>query len=233
MDAAVIVAAGRGLRMGGPLRKQYLELDGLPILSHTLRIFDLSRHFTAIVLVVPESEFDFCEEKVLSPIAPETPVRLVSGGAVRQESVCNGLRSLPASTGLVAIHDGVRPLVTHERLRTCMKEAEIHGACILGMPVSDTLKSVSEAGAIRHTVDRENVWMAQTPQVFRYDMILNAHEHAARAGISATDDAMLMEKAGHRVLIIPGGRHNIKITTPDDLLLAEALLGLQDPVFNP
>lgn len=232
MDAAVIVAAGRGLRMGGPVRKQYLELDGLPILSHTIRIFDRSRRFTSIILVVPETEFDFCEEKVLSPIAPETSVRLVSGGTVRQESVCNGLRSLPASTGLVAIHDGVRPLVTRERLRTCMKEAEIHGACILGMPVTDTLKGVSETGAILHTVDRENVWMAQTPQVFRYDMILNAHEHAARAGISATDDAMLMEKAGHRVRIIPGGRHNIKITTPDDLLLAEALLGLQDPVFN-
>ncbi|MDX9785983.1 MAG: 2-C-methyl-D-erythritol 4-phosphate cytidylyltransferase [Desulfobacterales bacterium] len=226
MNSAVIVAAGQGLRMGGLVRKQFLQLDGLPILSHTLRVFNQSRETDHIVLVIPESDFDFCRQVVLPPVSPKKPITLVPGGKVRQESVYNGLRTINDPTGLVAIHDGVRPFITTAQLSACYKAARNHHGCILGIPASDTLKVISENGGIIRTVDRANVWLAQTPQVFRYDLIRHAHEQALASGILGTDDAVLLEKTGHRIKMILGSRNNIKITTPEDLLLAEALLQL-------
>ena len=226
MNAALIVAAGQGLRVGGPIPKQFLKLDGLPILSHTLRTFDMSRLFEAIVLVVPESEFEFCQHEVIAPVSPRTPIKLTAGGDIRQESVYNGLKALSHTKGIVAIHDGVRPFVTCDQIRNCMQEAKRHKACILGIPATDTLKRVSEEGTIQSTLDRSNTWIAQTPQVFQFELILRAHEAAAKTGHTVTDDAMLVEDIGQPVRIIHGSRNNIKITTPEDLAMAEALFQL-------
>lgn len=227
MNAAIIVAAGQGIRMGAAVRKQYLALDGLPILSHTLRVFDRSPDIHHICLVIPEGDMAFCRQSVLPPAALQKPLTLVAGGAARQDSVWNGLMAVGKLEGVVAIHDGVRPFVTQDQLTACIREAIRHGACILGIPATDTLKSVSATGVITGTLDRENIWLAQTPQVFQYDLIRKAHERARKAGMTGTDDAMLLEKTlGTRINILPGSRNNIKITTPEDLLLAGALLKL-------
>jgi 2-C-methyl-D-erythritol 4-phosphate cytidylyltransferase len=225
MNAAIIVAAGEGIRMGAPVRKQYLQLDGAPILSHTLRVFDTSPNIHHIYLVIPDGEIAFCRKFVLPPVAAQTSLTLVSGGAARQDSVWNGLMAVTDSSGVVAIHDGVRPFVTSEQLDACIQTASLHGACILGIPATDTLKTVSADGHICRTLDRKNIWLAQTPQVFRYELIRKAHERARKAEITGTDDAELLERTlGTRIKIIPGSRNNIKITTPEDLLLAKFLL---------
>jgi 2-C-methyl-D-erythritol 4-phosphate cytidylyltransferase len=224
MNAAIIVAAGQGVRMGPLVRKQFLQLDGSPILSHTLRVFDSCPLIDHICLVVPEGEIAYCRQNVLPAATLQTPLTLVAGGPARQDSVWNGLMALKGSSGLVAIHDGVRPFVTSEQLADCIQMADRHGACILGIPATDTLKTVSADGHIYSTLERENVWLAQTPQVFRYDLIWKAHEQSRKEGITGTDDAELLEKTlGTPIKIIPGSRNNIKITTPEDLLLAEAL----------
>jgi 2-C-methyl-D-erythritol 4-phosphate cytidylyltransferase len=225
MNAAIIVAAGEGIRMGTPVRKQYLQLDGAPILSHTLRVFDASPDIHHIFLVVPEGEMAFCRQFILPPVSPQTPLTLVAGGAARQDSVWNGLMAITDSSGVVAIHDGVRPFVTSEQLAACIQTAVLHGACILGIPATDTVKTVSADGHICGTLDRKHIWLAQTPQVFRYELIRKAHEQARNEGITGTDDAELLEKTlGSRIDILPGSRNNIKITTPEDLLLAQFLL---------
>jgi 2-C-methyl-D-erythritol 4-phosphate cytidylyltransferase len=225
MNAAIIVAAGQGIRMGAPVRKQYLSLDGSPILSHTLRVFDRSPDIHHIYLVVPEGDMAFCRQSVLPPAALQKPLTLVPGGEARQDSVWNGLMAVGDLDGVVAIHDGVRPFVTQDQLAACIRDAIRHGACILGIPATDTLKTVSADGIISGTLDRKNIWLAQTPQVFQYDLIRKAHERARKAGMTGTDDAMLLEKTlGTRINILPGSRNNIKITTPEDLFLAQALL---------
>ncbi|MFH0728351.1 MAG: 2-C-methyl-D-erythritol 4-phosphate cytidylyltransferase [Pseudomonadota bacterium] len=225
MNAAIIVAAGEGIRMGGPVRKQYLQLGGSPILSHTLRVFDSSPDIHQICLVVPEGEIVFCRQFVLPPVMPRTPLTVVPGGPTRQDSVWNGLMTIIDSSDIVIIHDGVRPFVTSEQLSACIQMAALHGACILGIPATDTLKTVSADGHIGSTLDRKNIWLAQTPQAFRYELIRKAHERSRKEGITGTDDAELLEKTlGGRIKIIPGSRNNIKITTPEDLLLARFLL---------
>ena len=223
-NSAIIVAAGSGVRMGGGVRKQYLLLGGRPILAHTLAPFDEFNGINEIFLVVPETDFDYCRNAVISPMKPRKKIRLVPGGATRQESVYNGLLAIGGNQGVVVIHDGVRPFITMEQIAECIEVAEKTGACILGMPVFDTLKRVNHAEEIEKTVEREAIRSAQTPQAFQYRSILEAHEIARREGYTGTDDASLMEHIGKRVKIITGDRRNIKITTPEDLDMAEAIL---------
>jgi 2-C-methyl-D-erythritol 4-phosphate cytidylyltransferase len=226
MNTALVVAAGSGLRMGSTVRKQYLEINGLPIVAHTLRIFDRCPLVNHIYLAAPETDFAFCRERLLAPTALRTPLSLVPGGEERQDSVWNGLAAMDAATELVVIHDGVRPFITSEQVSACIREAAVHDACILGIPATDTLKSVSDSGTITRTLERSHIWQAQTPQAFRYPIIWEAHRRARREGFRATDDASLLEGTDIQVRIIPGSRTNIKITTREDLLLAEALLSL-------
>jgi 2-C-methyl-D-erythritol 4-phosphate cytidylyltransferase len=224
-STGVIVAGGSGLRMKGRVRKQYLQLGGMPILGKTLLVFDRCDAVDDMVLAVPFEDLDFCEQTVISPLLLKKPVRLTVGGAERQESVFNGLRTAEKlGAQIVAIHDGVRPLVTETVIIRCLHGAMETGACIPGIPAFDTVKSVDEQGRIRQTLPRDRLWLAQTPQSFRFDLILAAHEAARREGFRGTDDASLVERLGHPVMMIPGSRRNIKITTPEDLLLAEALL---------
>ncbi|GBC60081.1 2-C-methyl-D-erythritol 4-phosphate cytidylyltra nsferase [Desulfonema ishimotonii] len=223
--SAIVVAGGSGTRMKSGIRKQYLSLSGRPVLSHTLQAFDACPAVDRMILVVPEGDMAFCRDSVLAPSGLQKPVRLVSGGKERQESVYNGLLAARGEADIVAIHDGVRPFVSSDQIAETVRLASETGACMLGIPASDTLKQVDGDGNVRQTLDRKTVWLAQTPQTFRYDLILTAHESARRGGYSGTDDASLAERMGVAVRVIPGSRLNIKLTTPEDLVLAEAVIG--------
>lgn len=218
----MIVAGGSGLRMKGPVRKQYLYLAGLPILSHTVMAFEQCPAVNRIFLVIPEADQEFCSREVLAPLNLQKPFRMIPGGLLRQDSVYNGLMAAKDQTDLVAIHDGVRPFVRPRQIADTLRAAHEFGACILGIPAFDTLKQ-AEGDTIRKTLDRQNIWLAQTPQSFRIGLILEAHETARAEGYTGTDDASLAERIGRPVRIIPGTRFNLKITTPEDLELARAI----------
>jgi len=224
MVSAIIVAAGKGLRMNHSVRKQYLLIAGRPILGHTLLVFDGSERIDEVFVVISKEDFDFCRDTLIPPLKLKKKINLVSGGTERQDSVYNGLLALSQKTDTVVIHDGVRPFVRPEELAACITGVEETGACILGIPAGDTLKHVGKTGRIEKTLARDNIWLAQTPQVFKYELILKAHETARRDGFRGTDDALLVEQLGIDVKIIPGSKTNIKITTPQDLDLAEAIL---------
>ena len=222
MVSAVIVAAGKGIRMNDTLRKQYLPLAGRPVLSHTLAVFDGCNLISKIFLVVPQKDFDYCRNNILPMLKKE--INLVAGGKERQESVYNGLIAVGKNNGIVIIHDGVRPFANKEMFESCVKGAKKHGACIIGVPVQDTLKKVNSSGHIIKTLERDTLWLAQTPQAFQYEIIRKAHENARLKGYAGTDDAFLVEQMGKHVKIIKGSKNNIKITTREDLRIAEGML---------
>jgi 2-C-methyl-D-erythritol 4-phosphate cytidylyltransferase len=224
MVAAVIVAAGKGARMQVPLRKQYLSLAGLPILARTLLVFDGCDLIDDIYLVIPKVDLDFCREKILNRVTLNRKLHLVFGGARRQDSVYNGLQKIDPNCSIVVIHDGVRPFVYIEQVVATIKGAREFGACILGVPAHDTLKQVDAHENIVHTLQRDNIWLAQTPQTFRCDLIKKAHEKAKADGYLGTDDASLVERLGKPVKMILGSRGNIKITHKEDLEMARCLL---------
>lgn len=225
MIVALIVAGGKGIRFGGNMPKQYALLAGVPILVRTLRVFDECDCVDRLVVAVPPEDVDFVGHSMLASGALRKSVAVVAGGARRQDSVCNGLAAVPSEAAVVVIHDAVRPLVTCAAISACVESARQHGACILAWPVWDTLKRVSSAGCIEATLPRDDVWMAQTPQAFRSVVIRTAHERARREQLPATDDASLVERMGTAVHVLPGSLRNLKITTAEDLALAEALLG--------
>ena len=223
MVSAIIVAAGKGMRMKGVTRKQYLKLSGQPVLSYSLITFDACTLIEEIFLVVPKEDIDDCQNKIISTLKLKKRVHLVPGGVYRQDSVYNGLLSIGKKTDTVVIHDGVRPFVRPEDLISCIVCAKNVGACILGTPVSDTLKRVDKSQMIEETMDRDSIWLIQTPQAFQYELILKAHETAKRDGIIGTDDASLVERMGVGVKIINGSKLNFKITVKEDLAIANAL----------
>lgn len=228
MISAIIVAAGQGVRMGADRRKQYLDLGGQAILSHTIKAFDNCAAIEQILLVVPEKERDYCRQTVLAEANPNTRVIMVDGGARRQDSVCNGLNSLDDDAGTVLIHDGVRPFVSCELIDACILGAQRWGACIPALEVKDTLKKITGDGVIARTIDRRSLHQAQTPQAFRVSLIKKAHALSAERNWKVTDDASLVEQMGQDVHVIPGNPLNIKITTPEDLLLARSIMHLNE-----
>ena len=208
--------------------KQYLGIVGQPLLCHTLRAMIRCRLVEHITLVVPENDFKFCREQIINPVESPKTVALVAGGAERQDSVYNGLLSIADESGIVVIHDGVRPFVDLKTFTACIETAKTAGASIVGIPVSETVKKVTDDAFIEKTLDRETLYLAQTPQVFRYEIIRKAHEQARKIGFKGTDDALLVERMGHDVKVVPGSRFNIKITTPEDLRIAEMILRSED-----
>jgi 2-C-methyl-D-erythritol 4-phosphate cytidylyltransferase len=221
---AIIVAAGKGIRMSDAVRKQYIALDGMPMLSRTLGVFSRCDLIDRIIMAVPEEDIDFCRYEIIPAANMEKEPILVIGGARRQDSVYNSLKTIETDDGVVLIHDGVRPFVTPEHLVACVKGAQKHGACILGIPAFDTVKHVDSKNEIIRTQKRDTLWLAQTPQAFQLKLIKKAHVIAKQEGFMGTDDASLVERLGKVVKIIPGSRSNIKITSQEDLKLAQALL---------
>ncbi|MBI5593922.1 MAG: 2-C-methyl-D-erythritol 4-phosphate cytidylyltransferase [Deltaproteobacteria bacterium] len=222
--SAIIVAGGKGIRMGSATRKQYMLLAGKPIVCHTLAVFDACPCIEEMYLVVPPDDLDTCSEKWISSLTLHKKIHLVAGGIERQDSVFQGIQAISGQQcEVVVIHDAVRPFVSSPMIEACVGEARISGACIVGMPAMDTAKLVN-SGRIERTLDRNTIWMAQTPQAFDLNLIRTAHEQARSDRFTGTDDAMLVERLGRKVRIIAGSRLNMKITTPEDLALAEGIL---------
>jgi len=224
MIVAVIVAGGSGSRMKAPVKKQYLSLDGVPLVARTLIAFDRHPAMDQLVLVVPEGDLTWCRTAMVAPLALEHQPLVVAGGRRRQDSVFNGLEAIGAVEGTVMIHDGARPFVRHALIDACLAGVGTTGACVPALPATDTVKQVDRSGVILRTLDRQAICLAQTPQTFSLDLIRGAHRLARQRGYTATDDASIAEFAGETVTVVPGDRDNIKITTPQDLLLARAIL---------
>jgi 2-C-methyl-D-erythritol 4-phosphate cytidylyltransferase len=220
--AAVITAGGVGRRMGAAIPKQYLELCGMPLLSRTLRVFDEIPMIDVIVLTVPPGDEASCRRDIIEPFGFNKIRDVVSGGASRQESVWNGLQAVRDSD-LVAIHDGVRPLVSREIVAATFNGAEEVGASVACRQIRETVKRKMGDSTIE-TIPRADLWLAHTPQAFRTAVILEAHKKARESGFEGTDDAVLVERIGLPVKIVEDSEDNIKITTPRDMILAELLL---------
>jgi 2-C-methyl-D-erythritol 4-phosphate cytidylyltransferase len=226
--AVILPAAGLGTRMGkgtaekvGTNRKQFMLLEGSPIIIHTVRKFAANPRVGEIVIAVREEDIDWVHDMLGTEFGAR--VRVVAGGNSRQESVENALRTLKPDTDLVAVHDAVRPFIDPATIDQVFDEAGETGAAIVGVPAVDTVKRVSRGTThvkIRETLPREKLVMAQTPQVFRYDILLRAFQAARQDGFSATDEASMVERLDVEVTVVPGSDRNIKITKPTDLDLA-------------
>lgn len=215
---AVIPAAGSGVRMGLDTPKQFMDLLGKPLLALTLLPFQHCRAVDAVILVAPAGELDFCRENIVRKHALDKVKVVVSGGARRQDSVRLGLEATEGAFDRVLIHDGVRPLLCPDFLTCMIKEGENHRALVTGYPAKDTIKEATKDRDVIRTLDRRRLWMIQTPQLFRFDDLMEAHHKALRENWEeATDDALLLEQMGIPVKIIEGPEENIKVTTPHDL----------------
>lgn len=219
--SAIIPAAGSGKRMGGDRSKQYLAIGEKPILVETLMVFNESPHIDEIILVSPPADIDLME-KLLKKYDLAKVSKIVKGGKERQDSISNGLDALDRSSSVVLVHDGVRPFISDEIIKELIDTVNQYGAAIAAVPVKDTVKKVLDT-SITGTVPRENLWLAQTPQAFSAKVIIDAYANAREKGIRGTDDASLVEAMGLDVKIVMGSYENIKITTPEDLLFAEAI----------
>lgn len=219
---ALIVAGGKGRRFGGDVPKQFRTIYDRPLLSWTIRQFETAQKVDDIVLVIPEEFLLYTHERVIKPYSPRKLSKIVIGGNTRQQSVARGLKSLPFSSEFVAIHDGARPAVFHEDINRVIEAAHRERAAILARPASDTVKRV-EGDYIISTLDRKKLYLAETPQVFQYDLIVSAHERI-KGDNSATDDAYLVESLGFKVRTVVPQRMNIKVTTEEDLEQAKYLL---------
>ena len=223
MVTAIIVAAGKGIRMNDPTRKQYLDLAGRPILAHSVMVFDTCELIDKNFLVLPREDIEYFRKNILPLMELKNRLSLVPGGEHRQNSVYNGLKAVDKKTDMVVIHDGVRPFIQPDELESCILGARKFDACILGIPAGDTIKYVGRSGFIENTLSRDSIWLAQTPQAFKYELIIKAHETARRDGYCGSDDASLVERLGKDVRIINGSKNNIKITVPEDLAIARAM----------
>jgi 2-C-methyl-D-erythritol 4-phosphate cytidylyltransferase len=221
---AILVAAGEGRRIGVPTPKAYLSIGGRPIVLRALEKFVLAQTINSIVLVVADTEFERCASLLRDAKLQGKPLTMKGGGPTRQASVLNGLESLDSRCDWVVIHDAARPFVSPPRIDECVNAAVINGAAVVGVPARDTIKIVSQDRRIVETPPRNALWEIHTPQVFRRDLIVAAHARALRERIEATDDATLVEQLGQTVCVIEDDRTNMKITTPEDLIIAEALL---------
>ncbi len=221
---ALMPAAGRGLRMGGPVPKQFLSLGGLPLVVHSLRVLQASPVIQEIVLAVPQAEREYCLTHIVTPHRFSKVTKIVSGGHERQDSVRHALAEVEEDTEIVLVHDAVRPFVTERMIEDVVQAAIAKGAAIVALPMRDTVKQIGADRVIERTVDRRPLWLAQTPQAFRRDWLDEAHRKAHLDGIHATDDAYLLEWLGRPVVVVEGSGENIKVTRPEDMVIGEAIL---------
>ncbi len=213
--AVVIPAGGSGARMGGRVPKQFLKLRGEPIVLATVRCFARHPSVDLVVVAAPAAHLG-TTRRLLEPLRRWAAITVVAGGAERQESVWRGLQALPESIDIVLVHDAVRPFVTRRLIDDVSRGAVATGAAICGRPIAETVKRVAD-GIVQETLDRRGLWAVQTPQGFRAGLLREAHDKARRDGVVGTDDAMLVERLGQPVRVVPGTAANVKITTPEDL----------------
>lgn len=222
---AIVLAAGQGKRMGTKVQKQYLEIQGKPVLYYSLKAFQESDLIDEIILVVGEGQKEYCKKEIVDKYSVQKVKRIVQGGSERYYSVWNGLQAI-VDEGYVFIHDGARPFINDAILNRAYESVMQHNACVVGMPVKDTIKIADADGFAKETPNRSMVWAVQTPQVFEVSLIKEAYAKLMRQRETAvTDDAMVAEQMlGIKVKLVEGSYENIKITTPEDLFVAESFL---------
>jgi len=220
----IIPAGGSGKRLKSNLAKQYLMLGKLPVLAHALKVFENSPVIDEVILAVPEHDIDFAREEIVQKYGFAKVRNIVAGGRERQDSVKNALSVVGNDFDVAVIHDGVRPLVTEKMIIDVVDAAQKLKAASVGVKVKDTIKESDDHCFALKTLPRQNMWMTQTPQAFVLDILKEAHDAANRDNFCGTDDASLVERIGVKVKMVDGSYENIKITTPEDLILAEALL---------
>jgi 2-C-methyl-D-erythritol 4-phosphate cytidylyltransferase len=221
---ALIPAAGMGRRMGKAVAKQFLPLGDKPMLAHTLLAFQRAAEIDEIIPILSKEDMESCLRDIIEQYHITKVKTLVVGGKERQDSVMNGLKKLDKDASVVLVHDGVRPFVTAEMIRESVELAKKGECVVVGVPLKDTIKEVDDKGLVRHTLERNRLWAIQTPQAFPFKALKRAYEESSQQRIFGTDDAMLVERTGGKVRVIMGSYENIKITTPEDLVLAEEIL---------
>ena len=224
-NTAIVLAAGQGKRMHSKIQKQFMELNGMPVLCYSLRCFQESPLIQDIILVTGEESISYCKEEIVQKYGFTKVSAVIPGGKERYDSVYAGLCEC-RDCEYVLIHDGARPFVTEEILKRGLQKVKETGACVIGMPSKDTVKLSDEEGYVKETPNRKCVWTIQTPQIFLYSLIREAHDSIRQKDMSKiTDDAMVVEQEkGTKIRLVEGSYQNIKITTPEDLDVAETFL---------
>ena len=220
---AIIVAAGKSIRLKDRLPKQFLEIANKPILAHTVEKFERCDLVDEILMVVPEDYLGYCSTEVVDRFDFRKIKMIISGGEERQDSVYDGLLAIPNNTSIVLVHDGVRPFVSVSKIEESINLCKEYKAVILALPVKETIKRVEDDYVVT-TLNREKIWTVQTPQTFDYKLLLDAYQKAKEDGFVGTDDSSLVEKIGVKIRVLEGEENNIKITTKEDLILAEQIL---------
>jgi 2-C-methyl-D-erythritol 4-phosphate cytidylyltransferase len=221
---AVITAAGKGTRMNSNINKQYMEISGIPVLARTISAFEKCPEVDSIIIVINEEDITYCMHEIVEKFNFKKVASLVSGGAERQNSVYKGLCAINDNCNIVLIHDGARPFVSGRNISDCINAAREFGACGIGVKSKDTIKISDNNGFVTSTPDRSTLWSIQTPQGFSYNVIKEAHEKAIQNSYTGTDDMVLVEKLGIPVKIVEGSYQNIKITTPEDLIIGGSIV---------
>ena len=227
MNSVIIVAAGSGKRMQRNINKQFIKLNEKEIISHTIDAFYKNKNIDEIIVCIKQEEEEFFKKQILEKNDFKN-IKIAYGGKERQDSVYNGLKLLDEKCDVVLIHDGARPFVSNKTIDTCIEEAKEHKAIVVGVPVKDTIKVIDDSNNIVDTPNRSVLWAVQTPQTFDYNILLNAYEDAFKSGFYGTDDAMLVERIGHKVKMVEGSYNNIKITTKEDLNIGSQILNSID-----
>ena len=223
MVRAVVVAAGRSRRMGEGVDKQLLLLDGRPVLAHSLAVLEECPDVTEYVVVAGAGAVAAVTRLARQAWGCRKLAGVAPGGETRRDSVWEGLQALPDNTRIVVVHDGARPFLQAELVGRVVDAAVRWGAATLAVPARETVKEADAGGFVLRTVPRENLWLTQTPQAFSFPLLREAHRRARAEGLPAPDDASLVEALGHRVKVVEGSPLNLKITTPEDLILAQAI----------
>lgn len=221
---ALIPAGGAGKRLKAQKAKQYLLLDHLPVLVHTLKVFQQAEIIDEMILILPPDDVASAQKQLINKYGLIKITTVVAGGKERQDSVRNGLAAITGECGIVAIHDAVRPFVTQDMIFQVVAAAKIIGAASIGVKAKDTIKEVKKDNMVAATIPRKNLWLTQTPQAFKFGLLKKAYKAAYDKKFYGTDDASLVERIGKKVKMIEGSYENIKITTPEDLIMAQALM---------
>ena len=221
---AIILAGGAGKRMGASTNKQFLLLDNKPIIVHTMQVFEECRSIDAFYLVVNQKDLAIIQEEILETYRFSKLAKIVIGGRLRQDSVRNGLEAIDTQCDIVVIHDGARPFVSPAFIEKGIYLMEMFEAIIPALPVKDTIKVISKEGFVVKTLERDSLWHVQTPQTFKFDLISKAYKDGMAKKLYGYDDATFLEATGKKVKVIEGSPYNIKITTPEDLVLARGML---------
>lgn len=223
--AAIILAGGNGTRMGSKVKKQFIEIAGKEVIAHAIEVFNSMEEVDEIVVVTGEAEIEYVREEICNKYDFDKVIDVVAGGKERQDSVWSGICHISEDSKYVMIHDGARPFVEQGIIRKCLNKAKEKRASIVAVPVKDTIKKCNiETSVVEETPDRSTLWSVQTPQIFDTELIKRAHRDAKDKNFYGTDDSSLVEAIGEVVYITEGNYNNIKITTPEDLLIGEKIL---------